>query len=227
MHLGSITVTGRLANLATDVLLDLCVTVVIMPLKKKSSPWQPTYKQKLGLRVTNRDIKTSAVIEAVCSFCKYFGRQVDMANRKRAARVTNQTYGPDFCTDVMTKHMELQHHEKWSKNQALSPSEQLKFFNGILSRNNTLHWYIKIDDNELTFKISNAVVDMIIGELLFQLENEMAAFEHDNGEALDPNIAERVARLIKLKHNALPLFKPDSEADDRSYIVVIKNVKRF
>jgi hypothetical protein len=77
--------------------------------KKKSSPWQPAYKQKLGLHMTNRDVKTSAVIEAVCSFCKYFGRQVDMANRKQGARVANQTYGPDFRTDVMIKHMESQH----------------------------------------------------------------------------------------------------------------------
>ncbi len=117
MHLGSI--AGRLADLATDLLVDLFadlrVTVVIMPQKKKSSPWQPAYKQKLGLRVTNHDVKTSAVIEAVCSFCKCFGRQVDMVNRKRTVRVANQTYGPDFRADVMTKHMESQHHEKWSE----------------------------------------------------------------------------------------------------------------
>ncbi|CAK9881843.1 unnamed protein product [Sphagnum jensenii] len=111
MHLGLIVVTGRLA----DLLADLHVTVVIMSLKKKSSPWQPAYKQKLGLCVTNRDVKTSAVIEAVCSFCKYFGRQVDMANRKCAAHVMNQMYGLDFRADVMTKHMESQHHEKWSE----------------------------------------------------------------------------------------------------------------
>jgi hypothetical protein len=35
--------------------------------------------------------------------------------------------------------MESQHHEKWSEYQALSPSEQLKFFDEIMSRNNTLH----------------------------------------------------------------------------------------
>jgi hypothetical protein len=115
MHLGSIVVTGRLADLAAYLLADLHITVVIMLSKKKSSPWQAAYKQKLGLRVTNRDVKTSAVIEAVCSFCKYFGQQVDMANRKRTARVANQTYRPDFRADVMTKHMESQHHEKWSK----------------------------------------------------------------------------------------------------------------
>jgi len=89
MHLGSIAVIGRFADLAADFLADLRVTVVIMPPKKKSSPWQPAYKQKLGLRVTNRDVKTFAVIEAVCSFCKYFGWQVDMANRKCVARVAN------------------------------------------------------------------------------------------------------------------------------------------
>jgi hypothetical protein len=38
MHLGSIAVTGRLADLAADLLVDLCVTIVIMPPKKKSSP---------------------------------------------------------------------------------------------------------------------------------------------------------------------------------------------
>ena len=222
MHLGWIPFTSTLANLVAD----LRVTVVIMP-KKKSSPWQPAYKQKLGLHVTNRNVKTSAVIEAVCSFCKYFGRQVDMANRKRAARVTNQTYGPDFRADVMTKHMESQHQEKWSEYRALSPSEQLKFFDRIVSRNNMLHRYIEIDGDELTLKISKAVVDTIISELLFRPEDEMAALEHDDGEALDPNIVERAARLIKLKRNALLLFKPDGEADDGSYVVVIKNVKRF
>jgi len=106
MHLGLIAVTGRLADLATDLLADLRVTVVIMPPKKKSSPWQLAYKQKFGLCVMNRDVKTSAVIEAVCSFCKYFGRQVDMANRKHVARIANQIYKPDFRADVMTKHME-------------------------------------------------------------------------------------------------------------------------
>jgi hypothetical protein len=55
----------------------------------------------------------------------------------------------------------------------------------------------------------------------------MAALEHDDGEALNPNIAEHAARLIKLKRNALLLFKLDCEADDGSYIVMIKNVKRF
>jgi hypothetical protein len=89
MHLGSIAVIGRFADLAADFLADLRITVVIMPPKKKSSPWQPAYKQKLGLRVTNYDVKTFAVIEAVYSFCKYFGWQVDMANRKRVARVVN------------------------------------------------------------------------------------------------------------------------------------------
>jgi hypothetical protein len=65
MHLGLITVIGRFADLAADFLADLRVTVVIMSPKKKSSPWQPAYKQKFGLRVTNRDVKTSAVIEAL------------------------------------------------------------------------------------------------------------------------------------------------------------------
>jgi len=122
MHLGLIAVIGRLVDLAVDLLADLRVIVVIILPKKKTSPWQPAYKQKLGLRMTNRNVKTSAVIEAVCSFCKYFGRQVDMANRKCTACVANQTYGPDFRANVMTKHMESQHHEKWNEYQALSSS---------------------------------------------------------------------------------------------------------
>jgi hypothetical protein len=56
------------------------------------------------------------------------------------------------------------------------------FFDRIVSRNNTLHWYIEIDGDELTLKISNTVVDTIIGELLFRPKDEIAALEHDNGE---------------------------------------------
>jgi hypothetical protein len=107
----------------------------------------------------------------------------------------------------------------------LLPSDQVKFFDRIMLCNNMLHWYIEIDGDELTFKISNTVVDMIIGELLFRPADEMVALEHDNGEVLDPSIVEHVARLIKLKRNALLLFKPDGEVDDKSYVVVIKNVK--
>jgi hypothetical protein len=127
----------------------------------------------------------------------------------------------------MTKHMESQHHEKWSEYQALSPSEQLKFSNGIVLRNNTLHRCIEIDGDELSFKISNTVVDTIIGELLFQPEDEMAALMHNDGEAFDLNITERATHLIKLKRNALLLFKSDGETDNGSYVVVIKNVKWF
>jgi hypothetical protein len=96
-----------------------------------------------------------------------------------------------------------------------------------VSRNNRLHRYIEIDDDKLTLKISNAVVDTIIGKLLFQPEDEMAALEHDDGEALNPNIVERATRMIKLKRNTLLLFKSDGKADDGSYVVMIKNVKRF
>ncbi|CAK9202398.1 unnamed protein product [Sphagnum troendelagicum] len=127
----------------------------------------------------------------------------------------------------MTKHIESQHHEKWSEYLALLPSEQLKFFDGIVSRNNTLHRYIEIDGNELTLKMSNVVVDTIIGELLFRPKDEMASLEHDDGEALDSNIVEHATRLIKLKCNALLQFKSNDEADDGLYVVVIKNIKRF
>ena len=133
MHLVSIVITGSLA----DLVADLRITIVIMP-KKRLSPWQSAYKQKPRLHVTNRDVKTSTVIKADCPFCKYFGRQVDMANHNRAARVANHTYMPDFHADVMTKHMKSQHQEKWSKYQTLSPSKQLKLFDGIVLRNNTL-----------------------------------------------------------------------------------------
>jgi len=36
---GSIAVIGKLVDLAVDLLADLCVTVVTMPPKKKTSPW--------------------------------------------------------------------------------------------------------------------------------------------------------------------------------------------
>ncbi len=91
-----------------------------------------------------------------------------------------------------------------------------------MSRNNTLHRYIEIDGDDLTLKISNVIVDTIIGELLFRPEDEMATLEHDDGKAFDPNIVEHVVRLIKLKCNAFLLFKSDGKTDDGSYVVVIR-----
>ncbi len=83
--------------------------------------WQCSYPHKYGLEVTEQE--GACVKAARCKFCKYYGWQVPLSNRKCDPRKTDQFYTVPFRVDLIVKHLEGQDADKWAKYVALSLGE--------------------------------------------------------------------------------------------------------
>ncbi|RHY29182.1 hypothetical protein DYB32_005359 [Aphanomyces invadans] len=122
-------------------------------------------RRKCAQDITSQD--GLVVKSARCKFCFYFGRCVATEaggiKRKRGPRTTNQFFGEQFRSEVITKHMQSQHSEKWTEYSAQSSARQDSFLDMTIPRANTMHNYIDVDSDEI-----NLVISVIIGEMMFR-----------------------------------------------------------
>jgi hypothetical protein len=181
--------------------------------------WQCSYPHKYGLEVTEQE--GVCVKAARCKFCKYYGRQVPLSNRKCDPRKTDQFYTVPFRVDLIVKHLEGQHADKWAKYVALSLGEQDTFFDSVQPRTNTMYHYMDMEGDKINLVVSTEIVDVIIGEMLFRPEDELNAADDDDLA----NVGDRNRNIKKLRRSALQLFKLNENKD--GYTVSIKRVMRF
>jgi len=194
----------------------------------QARPWQPGYVVTYALQVTKVDPITKNVLSAVCCMCKYHGRELAPgAVRKRKQTQKFKFWSAPWRTDLMLQHNKQQHPLKWAEYEALSQGEKKVFFATLISRNNALYQYFEIDGNVLEFVLSRSIVDIIIGELMFRPDDELAEIEDEDPDII---VVSRSAKIAKLCHHAMSLFKANDDVDDdesRAYKVEIKNVKPF
>ncbi|CAM6057369.1 unnamed protein product [Sphagnum tenellum] len=181
--------------------------------------WQSSYKRKYGLLVTQQD--GLRVKGTRCKFCKYFGREVSLDNRKRGARKTNQFYTEPFRTDVITRHLENQHASKWAEYSALSADDQDRFFDNLQPHANTMFYYLDTESDEINLVLSIAIVEVVIGNMMFRPKDELDADDVDDLA----RIGDRNRKITLLRRAALQLFKNNEVGND--YTVCIKTVMRF
>ncbi|RHY22233.1 hypothetical protein DYB32_009561 [Aphanomyces invadans] len=198
------------------------------PKSKAKHSWQPSYARKYALEITSQD--GLVVKSARCKFSFYFGRCVATETggikRKRGPRTTNQFFGEQFRSDVITKHMQSQQSEKWAEYSAQSFARQDSFFDLAIHRANTMHNYIVVDSDEINLVISDSIVKVIIGEMIFRPEDEVVTLEADgdDGEELT-GIDARNRKIAKLRCSALSLFTENENGV--GYMVRIPAVTRF
>jgi hypothetical protein len=186
---------------------------------KSRGMWQRSYLRKYGLEMTKQE--GACVKAACCRFCKYYGRQISLSNYKRGPRKIDQFYTVPFRTDLIAKHLEGQHTDKWAEYVALSPGEQDMFFDSVQPRTNTMYHYMDMEGDEINLVVSTEIVDVIIGEMLFHPEDELDAVDDDDLAG----IGDHNRNIEKLRRNALQLFKLNENKD--GYTVSIKRVMRF
>jgi len=136
-------------------------------------------------------------------------------------RKTDQFYTVPFRADLIVKHLEGQHTDKWAEYVALSPSEQDTFFNLVQPHANTMYHYMDMEGDEINLVVSTKIVDVIIGEMLFHPKDELDIANDDDLAS----ISDRNRNIEKLRRSALQLFKLNENKD--GYTVGIKRVMRF
>jgi len=158
---------------------------------------------------------------ARCRFYKYYGRQVLLSNCKRGPRKTDQFYTVPFRADLIVKHLERQHTNKWAEYVALSLDEQDTFFNSVQPHANTMYHYMDMEGDDINLVVFTEIVDVIISEMLFRLEDELDTADDDDLAS----VGDRNQNIEKLRRSALQLFKLNENKD--GYTVSIKRVMRF
>ncbi|CAK9874003.1 unnamed protein product [Sphagnum jensenii] len=114
--------------------------------------WQHSYMRKYGLEVTKQE--GAHVKAARCRFCKYYGRQVPLSNRKHGPRKTDHFYTVPSCANLSVKHLEGQHADKWAEYIALLPGEQETFFDSVQPHANTMYHYMDMEGDEINLVVS-------------------------------------------------------------------------
>jgi hypothetical protein len=183
--------------------------------KGLQTPFQRGHDVQYGLEVTERD-SSRRVLGVSCRFCVKFGREAKPgAKRKRTTNV--QVFRRPFRTDMYKKHHSSAHPEMWSRFMGCSSEEKATFFDGQVNYASTLMAHFE-GEGALTLTFNRDVVDVIIGDLLFDPDDESTQ---------------------ATRERALAVFKPledaavavdDDEAQDlnlEAYRVKISSVRRF
>jgi hypothetical protein len=112
-----------------------------------------------------------------------------------------------FASQNYRRHHESQHVDLWAEYSVLSNKEKRMHFDGKANHANTLHRYLDLESDSLTFHMSAPIVDIIIANLFFRPNEVLIDFDDDNDED-DGGAAIAIAKA-KQKTLTLKLFVTD------------------
>jgi hypothetical protein len=111
------------------------------------------------------------------------------------------------------------------------PRRISNFFDNKIKVANTLHWYMDLDNDILTFVINASIMNTIIGDMFFRDDKVVVDSDDANDDDVVGTAARKVAKKLKEKTNAMKLFilneVDEDEDDSHSYTVTIKNIMQF
>jgi hypothetical protein len=110
------------------------------------------------------------VVEVMCLFCEKFGREENVGEKRKFASTIK--FYSTFRPDLYQQHLNGQHKSKWEEYQTLSKEEKRKFLNIGLPFASTLDAHFDYKNQALSFIICPEIVDIIIKDMLFNLEQE-------------------------------------------------------
>ncbi len=198
--------------------------------KKPATLFQPAHCFQFGLKIAEEANKR--VTSVHCNFCAFFGHAKVKAGdehagekRQRSSR-NNTKYWTSFALQNYRNHHESQHADLWAEYNTLSNEEKCTHFDGKANRANTLHRYIDLESDSLTFHVSAPIIDVIIANLFFWPNEVLVDFDDDDNED-DGGAAAAIAKA-KQKTLALKLFVKDvANIEEDDYVVTIKGTMRY
>lgn len=142
----------------------------------RNSEFKLVWEETCGVKVSSRDAATSKVVNAVCLFCRVFGREDarDAGARKRKRTKNIQSYRAPFRLDVIKRHNQEMHPEKWSEYQQLSSAYKKQFFESQVSSkiSSSMIAIANTSIERRQFQIDKDIVEKIMDDLLFVAEED-------------------------------------------------------
>lgn len=100
---------------------------------KRPATFNAIHESMYGLRVTERDLNTRAVLTVSCRFCVAFGRpRVASTSSARKPLVRIKAFRAPFRVDHFRQHLLSQHSDKWGSTANWNmPTKRPNYFNLI------------------------------------------------------------------------------------------------
>ncbi|KAG7382493.1 hypothetical protein PHYPSEUDO_004828 [Phytophthora pseudosyringae] len=98
-----------------------------MGTRTRTLKYLPGHELRFGIAAVSREEATGDVDEAVCLFCRHFGRE-QRADKKRRSANTVKYFRDSFRPDQYTQHHQLQHATQWKKYKDGSDDDKRNFF---------------------------------------------------------------------------------------------------
>ncbi|OQR83235.1 hypothetical protein ACHHYP_14942 [Achlya hypogyna] len=131
---------------------------------------------------------------------------------------------PGEITAALYKSHLGQHKAAWAEYKAAPNEDKKTFFDGRLQVSNTLHQYMDLSTDKLTYSVKSTIVDVIIREMFFRTDPVID--NHDESVDDEGAAAKKAAKIAKMKVNSMKLFVRSDDDPDR-YKITIKNVMHF
>ncbi|KAH8944234.1 hypothetical protein BDL97_13G098700 [Sphagnum fallax] len=148
---------------ATICSLHPRIDPIAMPPKAKT-PWQPAHGLEYVLEVVST--VGNGDITVRCMFCIYEGRDsivVDgNSTQKRKSCNDIKYFLKPFLPHKYISHHDGQHAKSWALYKAVAKKDKQHFFDNKIKVANTLHRYMDLDNDILTFMINANIVNTII-----------------------------------------------------------------
>lgn len=186
------------------------------------TPFNLSHQQEYGFQISKLDTVTRRIIVVACKFCIAFGRKSKIG-AKRQKTITKKTFGLVFCIKNYLIHLKSKHPIRWKEYQSFFKESKLIYFDIEVPFVNTILSHLNWDTDHITYTIDKGIVEFIIGEILWDLEdyedqtyeNAMHAFTLDTHTdnysiTIKTQMAYQLAINyidigISLSHNALVL----------------------
>lgn len=189
-----------------------------MPPKKLPKFKKDHCALEYGLKIMARDSSTSAVTDVRCQFCTFYGREAHSGAKRK--RTTVVKHYKRFRVQYYKQHVIQQHPAEWESYQALDKEGKKQFFDGrpVVVNQLTAHW--ESDGGAYVFLFDRNIIEVVIGELLFDPDSADNEFEISR---------ERALALFKLREDADSNASDNSEqdTDKGAYSVTIKSSRQF
>lgn len=193
---------------------------------KRGTQFQPNH----SLDFVVERIDTSSGSTTRYLFCVHEGCEVVFvaagSSRKRKRIDKIKYFSAPFQPHKYRNHHEGQHAASWEEYQKLSKEDKAKYFDNKKKLTKTLHAFIDLSEDSVTYTINARIVEVIIGELFFRKGDDADNDNDDEEEDMDEQaIAKNAVLLAKQKQRAMKLFIKSDGAD--IYTVEIKGLMRF
>jgi hypothetical protein len=187
-----------------------------MPPKKHNTSFQAHHVTEFGLQICKCAVgNNTTVVTTACRFWEVFGKEESKVGMKRGRSKHVKYFKAPFCKENYSSRHTQMHSTQWAEYRELEVSAKKSFFDigTISSSQTTMHAFAAPCTPQVNVLIDKDIIDVIIGEMMFHLE--------DMDKITRACLLESFVPTVDSSEDA-------ADADDVSrYAITITNTKQF